>query len=201
MNEMEKNTNHPEAADALARHSRKCSICHHPDREAIEQDFLHWSTSFYIQQEYDINDARSIYCHARATGLIQRRRENLLAALDNLVEQSAHTVPSADGILRAIRAYSCLDEYGRWTDPPSRVFFSTSQAAPIGPSGSSVPGDATQTITIPAPKADQTGEPLLGPDPSELSVVQPPQDIPAAQVSAEDENLIPVSRLEVPLSD
>jgi hypothetical protein len=27
---------------ALERHSRKCIICHHPEREAIEEEFLHW---------------------------------------------------------------------------------------------------------------------------------------------------------------
>jgi len=27
---------------ALERHSRRCIICHHPEREAIEEEFLHW---------------------------------------------------------------------------------------------------------------------------------------------------------------
>lgn len=198
---MEENTNKPEAGDALARHSRKCSICHHPDREDIEQDFLHWSTPFYIQQEYDIDDARSLYCHARATGLIQRRRENLLAALDNIVERSSDVAPSADAILRTIRAYSCLDSRGRWTDPPSQIIYSASRSGPSEPAGPAL--DAMKTIAIPTGHSEQNAAPLLGPAPAEASDAPPLEDIPVpgANPNSDDQFLIPLSRLENPVSD
>jgi len=160
---MPKNQNHPEAGEALARHARKCAICHHPDRQDIEAEFLGWRAVWYIQQAFEIDDPRSIYCHARAFGLINRRRENLHAALDNIVEQSRDVVPSADAVLRAIRAYSCLDNYGRWIDPPSRVVFTASRAARTEPLNPSALTSALENFSVPAPDEDQSEDPSLGP--------------------------------------
>jgi hypothetical protein len=61
----------------VARHARKCAICHHPDREDLEEDFLAWRNAELIQKDYELPNYRTIYRHARATGLYQRRRENL----------------------------------------------------------------------------------------------------------------------------
>jgi hypothetical protein len=120
------------AAD-LERHARKCYICHHPHREAIEEEFLHWHRVIWIAQQYDIPDHRSIYRHARAVGLIQARRENLHSALDNIVEQSDGINASASDVLKAIRAYSCLDPAtGRWTEPRKEVAMTYTIQQPSG---------------------------------------------------------------------
>jgi len=116
------------ANDLLARHERKCSICCHEDREAIEEEFVHWRSVWQIARQYGIEDYRSIYRHARATGLLESRRENIRAALDNIVEHSDGAKVSGEAMLRAMRAYSCIDNSGRWVDPPSRVVFTTARA-------------------------------------------------------------------------
>jgi hypothetical protein len=201
MNHMKKKPIKSDTSEALARHARKCTICRHPDREDIEQEFLHWSTSWYIQEEYGVKDARSIYCHARATGLIRRRRENLLSALDNIVVHSGDITPSADAVLRAIRAYSCLDECGRWTDPPSRVVFSASRAGQPEPFSSPGSTGALNTINLPAAEAEEMRAPRLAPDPRTAFAPQYPSDIPPSEINAEDKNLISLSRLESPVSD
>ena len=108
-------------SEFLERHTRKCSICSHPHRDAIEEEFLHWHRVIWIAQEYEIPDHRSIHRHARATGLLQARRENLHSALDNIVEQSDGIRATPDAILRAMRAYSCIDAHGRWTDLHKQV--------------------------------------------------------------------------------
>ena len=48
----------------LERHSRKCTICRHPDRDAIEHDFLHWCHPVDIAEEFGLADHSSIYRHA-----------------------------------------------------------------------------------------------------------------------------------------
>jgi len=116
------------ARDLLARHERKCLICHHEDREAIEEEFIHWRSVWQIARQYGIEDYRSIYRHARATGLLEIRRENIRAALDNIVEHSDGAKVSGEAMLRAMRAYSCIDNSGRWIDPPSRVVFTSARA-------------------------------------------------------------------------
>ena len=113
----------------LERHSRRCIICHHPEREAIEEEFVHWRAPWKLSQDYKLNDYRTVYRHARAAGLLLQRRERLHSALDAFVESVDDVTFTGDTILRAMRAYSCIDSHGRWTEIPTQVQFSTSNDA------------------------------------------------------------------------
>jgi len=110
----------------LERHSRRCIICHHPEREAIEEEFVHWRAPWKLSQDYKLADYRTVYRHARAAGLLLQRRERLHSALDAFVESVDDVTFTGDTILRAMRAYSCIDSHGRWTEIPTQVQFSTS---------------------------------------------------------------------------
>ena len=123
----------------LERHSRRCIICHHPEREAIEEEFVHWRAPWKLSQDYNLNDYRTVYRHARAAGLLLQRRERLHSALDAFVESVDDVTFTGDTILRAMRAYSCIDSHGRWTEIPTQVQFSTSNDAhpPQPPTGTS----------------------------------------------------------------
>jgi hypothetical protein len=114
----------------LERHSRRCIICHHPEREAIEEEFVHWRAPWKLSQDYKLNDYRTVYRHARAAGLLLQRRERLHSALDAFVESVDDVTFTGDTILRAMRAYSCIDSHGRWTEIPTQVQFSTSHDGP-----------------------------------------------------------------------
>ena len=113
----------------LERHSRRCIICHHPEREAIEEEFVHWRAPWKLSQDYKLADYRTVYRHARAVGLLLQRRERLHSALDAFVESVDDVTFTGDTILRAMRAYSCIDSHGRWTEIPTQVQFSTSNDA------------------------------------------------------------------------
>ena len=113
----------------LERHSRRCIICHHPEREAIEEEFVHWRSPSRLAHDYKLGDYRTIYRHARAAGLLLQRRERLHSALDAFVESVDDVTFTGDTILRAMRAYSCIDSHGRWTEIPTQVQFSTSNDA------------------------------------------------------------------------
>src|SRR5579864_326503 len=123
----------------LERHSRRCIICHHPEREDIEEEFVHWRSPTRLAHDYKLGDYRTIYRHARAAGLLLQRRERLHSALDAFVESVDDVTFTGDTILRAMRAYSCIDSHGRWTEIPTQVQFSTShdahppQPSPRGP--------------------------------------------------------------------
>jgi hypothetical protein len=114
-----------EARNALNRHARKCVVCHHPDRDAIEEEFIHWRSPYEIARQFRIADYRSLYRHARSTGILDLRRHNFYSALDSLVEAAEEAKVTGDCVIRAIRAYSCLDSRGHWVDPPTQVNFST----------------------------------------------------------------------------
>lgn len=106
------------------RHSRKCAICHHEDREEIEQALLHWVSLVDIKYQFDLHSSDTVRAHAIATGLFELRRRNMRCALERIIEKASNTKPTADAVIRAIRAYSLLDNENRWIDPPRRVIIS-----------------------------------------------------------------------------
>ena len=109
----------------LERHSRKCIICKHPQRESIEEDFLNWGHPDYITKTYRLVDYHTIYRHAQATGLMQQRTMNVRFAVESVLEHSANVVPSADALLRAVRMCTRINNRGEWHEPPSHVIVSS----------------------------------------------------------------------------
>jgi len=53
----------------MERHSRKCAICTHPDRQALDEAFLDESHNPQIVKDYNLPSLSSLYRHAHATGL------------------------------------------------------------------------------------------------------------------------------------
>jgi len=103
----------------LDRHSRKCCICSHPDRDAIEGEFIRWACPRRIARDYQIADRASFYRHAHATGLYARRRREFARVLEDILECVEHSSleKTADVIIRASRVYAHLDENGNWIEP------------------------------------------------------------------------------------
>ena len=113
----------------LQRHARKCHICHHPQRAEIEDDFLNWHGPNEIVKDYDLPHWSVIYRHANALGLRARRNENIRTVLDIFLEQAESAPVTANAILRAIRAYSCLKDDGTWVELPKKVIYQTDRKA------------------------------------------------------------------------
>jgi hypothetical protein len=128
-----------------ARHGRKCNVCNHPDREAIEQAYLHWQSPEKIAREFGIADHSSVYRHVHATGLTTRRSLHTRHALDYIIEQAGAIRVTGDDVIKAIRAASCLTDDGKWVEPPKRVII-THQTAPESPSKTSAISSAGSSI-------------------------------------------------------
>jgi len=105
----------------LKYHQIKCAICNHPDRDAIEEAFLDWVRPGELAREFNLGHRTVVYRHAHALGLFKKRAHNARFALGLLLEQSDVVKPTGNEIIRAVRAFSCIDEYGKWTDPPRRL--------------------------------------------------------------------------------
>ncbi len=80
----------------LNHHSAHCAICHHPEREAIDQAFLHWQRSSSIAHEFELGDRRVVYRHARAFGLYQQRASRSRRSLEFIMEQAETVEATAD---------------------------------------------------------------------------------------------------------
>ena len=166
---------------ALERHSRKCIICHHPEREAIEEEFLHWRAPWKLAEDYNLADYRTLYRHARAAGLLLQRRENLHSGLDAFVEAVDDVKFTGDTILRAMRAYFCIDRHGRWTEIPTRVSISTFRDPGPAPSPAPYPENDSDVIDI---EPEQLEEDLE----EDEEEYDDPDDDPDNDAPADEEN-------------
>ena len=68
------------------RHEYHCTICSHAKREEIERSFLNWTSPSRISEQYSVS-RDSIYRHAHALGLMDKRRRNIRAALEQIIER------------------------------------------------------------------------------------------------------------------
>lgn len=106
---------------SLSHHRRSCVVCHHAERAAIEEDFLHWHYPAHIARQYGIASRSSIYPHARATGLYSNRNRNPLRAVERFIERMDEAPMTANAVINAIRLHACLTNGGKWIERTHRV--------------------------------------------------------------------------------
>ncbi len=106
---------------ALERHARKCAVCKHKDRDDIEADFLHWHWSSAISYDYGLPDTRALFRHAHAVGLYEQRMRNMRYAAAHIVDYAEHVKPTANAVLKAMRACTVINERGQWIEPLTRI--------------------------------------------------------------------------------
>jgi len=151
----------PDSPYSFGRHTRKCTICNHPDREAIEQEFLRWYAPQDIARDHDIPYASAIYRHAHATGLFERRRATIRLALEPLIEQATGVIATADSVVRAIRTYAQLNDAGQWVNAPSHVVHHVVHVAPGTPTPSLPHDTAAQLPSAPAYPEERRAAPEI----------------------------------------
>lgn len=110
---------HPISPD-FNRHARRCAICSHPDRDAIEADFVRWRSPDQILRDHQISGGRtSLYRHVHAVGLYRSRKREMGRVLESILESVDICTPDTfDVIIRAARLYAHLDANGRWFEAP-----------------------------------------------------------------------------------
>jgi hypothetical protein len=118
-----------QSQSTLSHHARHCTICHHPERQAIEEEFIHWHRAKNIASDYAVG-ARAVYRHARALGLFERRATKLRDALGYIIEKAENASITADAVVRAIYAHSHLSPSGQWIkDAPRAVSLNPSESS------------------------------------------------------------------------
>ena len=104
-----------QSQSTLSHHARHCTICHHPERQAIEDEFILWHSPKTIASNYAVGN-RSIYRHARALGLFERRAAHLRDALGHIIEKAENAPTTSDAVVRAVYAHSHLSPSGQWIE-------------------------------------------------------------------------------------
>ena len=96
----------------LGRHRAQCSICLHPECKEIEQRWIDWEPMSQIKYEYQVSHD-AMYRHAHALGLFEKRKKNIMRALERIIEKVMTTQPSASAVVAAINAYAKLNGLGQ----------------------------------------------------------------------------------------
>lgn len=110
------------AAVSLGRHRRACSVCLHEQRDEIESSFIGWRSPVAIAEEYGLADRASVYRHAHALGLFEKRRRNIRAALERIIEKAGEVDVTASAVVAAVQAYAKINAAGEWIDRTETVF-------------------------------------------------------------------------------
>jgi len=120
----------PAGSFDFAQHSRRCVICKHADREAIEEAFFQWRNVRWIVDEFHLPGRSSVYRHAHAFNLFPQRKANLRFALEHILEEAERVRPNASSIVEAARAYAHIDDSGHWIESPTTHFVLPGRHAP-----------------------------------------------------------------------
>ena len=107
---------------SLGRHETLCKVCNHPQRAEIDEAFVDWQPVYKIAEDFGL-DRKSLYRHAHAVGLMERRRRNSRAALEAIIERgvsSAVEIP-ASAVVAAVVALGKMTADGRYVDRTERV--------------------------------------------------------------------------------
>jgi hypothetical protein len=168
---------------STARHARKCTVCHHKDREFIDQDYLRWLSPKKIAREYAISHQSVVYRHADATGLRAQRRASLRATLENFIEQAESVRATAGSVVAAVRLYAQINDQGQWTPPVRRHIvehrYTTESSAPA-PTPALVP--EKNGSPLPVTSAARPAAPL-GVSPDKFGAVRPERNARAPQTT------------------
>ena len=110
-----------DATVSPGRHQRTCSVCRHPQREEIESAFIAWHSPAAIAKEYGLADRASVYRHAHALGLSEKRRRNVHAVLERILEKAGEVEVTASAVVAAVQAYAKINAAGEWIDRTESV--------------------------------------------------------------------------------
>ncbi len=72
-------------AVSLGRHKTNCTVCAHEKCAEIEAEFVNWKSPIQIATDYGLADRTSVYRHAHALGLMEKRKRNIRAALEKII--------------------------------------------------------------------------------------------------------------------
>src|SRR3954469_17090195 len=84
----------------MGRHEYQCTICSHKQRDEIDQAFVNWEKPSRLAKKYSVS-RDSIYRHAHALNLFEKRRRNLRAALERIIEKADDVVVNAAAVVSA----------------------------------------------------------------------------------------------------
>jgi hypothetical protein len=60
-------------------------------------------------------------------GLFAQRQGHVRSVFERIIEQAEDATVTGETVINALRAFTCLQDDGRWVEPPRRVIYSIEQ--------------------------------------------------------------------------
>ncbi|MBZ5500261.1 MAG: hypothetical protein LAP85_28025 [Acidobacteriia bacterium] len=120
MNKKKSALSHSRRRPSTGRHEAGCRVCVHPEREQIEAEWIGWAHTTKLAKRYGLS-RDSLYRHCHALGLFEKRRRNLRAALERLVEEAETVQVNASAVVAAVQALAKINAAGQWVDRTEQV--------------------------------------------------------------------------------
>jgi hypothetical protein len=102
------------------RHEYHCTICSHKQRDEIDEAFVNWGKPSRLATKYSVS-RDSIYRHAHALGLMEKRRRNVGAALERIIEKADDVEVNAAAVVSAVSALARINSQGQWVERTETV--------------------------------------------------------------------------------
>jgi hypothetical protein len=98
----------------LGRHQSQCTVCSHPQRQEIEEEWVNWGNTTLLADRSGLS-RDSLYRHMRATNADIKRQKNIKGALERMIERLDMASLSGSTIMAALKAYIsfCEREEGK----------------------------------------------------------------------------------------
>ena len=97
---------------SAGRHETYCKVCAHPKRDEIEREWIGWAKTSRLARTYGVS-RESLYRHAHAKGLFDRRARNIRAALERIIERAEDVEVNAAAVVQAVATYARINSNGR----------------------------------------------------------------------------------------
>lgn len=110
----------------VTRVATEVGLSHDTDqrRAQVEQEFIGWGETTRIAKEFNLS-RKSIYRHAEMLQLYPKRRRNVKAALERMIEKAESVDVTASAIVAAVQALAKINANGEWVDRVEHVDLST----------------------------------------------------------------------------
>ena len=88
----------------IGRHRSQCTICAHPHRAGIEEEWINWASATQLAAYWGFSRF-SLYRHAHALGLFRQRRQNIRMIYERILERVDSVAIGGAVILSTADAY------------------------------------------------------------------------------------------------
>jgi len=94
---------------SLRRHQSQCSVCSHPQQQAIEEEWVNWGSTTLLAEKHGLS-RDGIYRHAHALGLFRERQKRIKRLYEKVLERLDTVKFSGSDLVKVLKEYTALCE-------------------------------------------------------------------------------------------